>query len=290
MPEALTLYAGRQICLTTRHGKQRALARPLAAGLGLELLVSDADTDRLGTFSGEIERQGDALQTCRSKALLGLDATGLSLGLASEGSFGPHPAVPLLAVGQELLLFIDRERGLEVVEQQLELRTNYSQITLEADGDPSPWLAQVGFPRHAVIARPASLPAADASAGLLFKGLSTPQQLQTALQACQDADPQGQVWLETDMRAHLNPTRMTSIRRLGFALVRRLRSRCPACGSPGWGLVETEPGLPCSWCGEATPLAASEIWGCPSCGERSRQPRHDGLTVADPGHCSWCNP
>jgi len=148
----------------------------------------------------------------------------------------------------------------------------------------------VGFPRHAVIARPASLGAGTATAGLLFKGLCTTLQLQVALQACRDADPHGQVWLETDMRAHHNPTRMASIRRLGFALLRRLRTPCPACGSPGWGLVETEPGLPCSWCGEATPLAASEIWGCPSCGERQHRPRRDGLTAADPGHCSWCNP
>ena len=283
--DPLDAAAGRRLCLTTRHGKQRALSRPFAAGLGLQIEVCPCDTDQLGTFSGEIERHGDALQTCRSKALLGLEATGFSLGLASEASFGPHPAAAMLAVGQELLLFIDRERGLEVVEQRLELRTNYSQITITAADDPAVWLQQVGFPSHAVIARPAS-----GDSGVLCKGLSTPAALEQALQRCRSIDPEGRVQLETDMRAHLNPTRMASIRRLGFALVRRLRSACPACGSPGWGFVDIEAGLPCSWCGEATALTVSEIWGCPSCGERRPQPRRDGLQAADPGHCPWCNP
>lgn len=281
--DALTVYAGRRLCLTTRHGKQRALARPFAAGLGLQLDVCPCDTDQLGTFSGEIARQGDALQTCRSKALLGLEATGLRLGLASEASFGPHPAAAMLAVGHELLLFIDRDRQLEVVEQRLELGTNYSQITLAAGDEPGHWLAQVGFPRHAVIAR-------SCGGDVLCKGLRSPAALEQALQRCRAAAPEGRVLLETDMRAHLNPTRMASIRRLGFALVRRLRTACPACGSPGWGLVTTAAGLPCSWCGEATTLTASEIWGCPSCGERRHRPRRDGLLAADPGHCTWCNP
>ena len=219
--DALTVYAGRRLCLTTRHGKQRALARPFAAGLGLQLDVCPCDTDQLGTFSGEIARQGDALQTCRNKALLGLEATGLRLGLASEASFGPHPAAAMLAVGHELLLFIDRDRQLEVVEQRLELATNYRQITLAAGDEPCDWLAQVGFPRHAVIAR-------SCGGDVLCKGLRSPAALEQALQRCRAAAPEGRVLLETDMRAHLNPTRMASIRRLGFALVRRLRTACPA--------------------------------------------------------------
>jgi hypothetical protein len=290
----MNAYCGRRLCLTTRHGKNKALTRPFAAGLGLQLQVSACDTDQLGTFSGEIARRDDALQTCRCKALLCLEASGLSLGLASEASFGPHPAAAMLAAGHELLLFVDRDRGLEVIEQRLELRTNYSQRRLGRNDDPSGWLKQVGFPRHAVIARPAT-PApetidAAAADALLIKGISTRQVLEQALQRCRAADPDGAVWLETDMRAHLNPTRMASIRRLGFALVRRLRRPCPACGCPGWGLTSTEPGLPCSWCGEATSLSRAEIWACPSCGHSQSLPRRDGLLAADPGHCNRCNP
>jgi Zn finger protein HypA/HybF involved in hydrogenase expression len=74
------------------------------------------------------------------------------------------------------------------------------------------------------------------------------------------------------------------------ALVRRLRTPCPECGSPGWGLLETKPGLPCSDCGTATELTLSEIWGCQRCGARRQKPRRDGRLQADPGRCPWCNP
>lgn len=290
MPCAKTSYNGQPLCLTTRHGKDKALTRPFAAGLGLQLQVYPGDTDQLGTFSGEIARQGDALSTARRKVMLGLEATGLRYGLASEASFGPHPAAAMLAVGLELLLFIDREQGMEVLEQRLELRTNYSQRRLGRDDDPSPWLEQVGFPRHGVIARPAAANLQEDREAPLFKGLRSAAELEQALMICRAADPNAEVWLESDMRAHMNPTRMASLRRLGFALVRRLRTPCPSCGGPGWGQIDAEAGLPCSWCGEPTALTRSEIWACPSCGERRSLPRRDGLIKADPGQCSWCNP
>jgi hypothetical protein len=273
------------IALTTRHGKERALGRVFALGLGARLQLCDQDTDQLGTFSGEIPRLQDAAATCRSKALLGMQSTGLPLGLASEASFGPHPAMPMLPVGQELLLFLDQERDLCVLEQRLEWRTNYSHTLLEPDDSPDAWLRQVGFPTHGVIARPA-----EPQPGVLFKGLQCRAELTEALARCRQSDPDGRVWLETDMRAHCNPTRMRSIRRLGVALVRRLRSPCPECGTPGWGLLDTKPGLPCSDCGTATELTLSEIWGCQQCGARREQPRRDSRLQADPGQCPWCNP
>ena len=285
----LNAYDGRTVCLTTRHGKQRALALPFQRGLRVQLQLCEQDTDQLGTFSGEIPRLGDAAATCRAKALLGMQVTGLPLGLASEASFGPHPAMPLLAVGQELLMFLDQERDLCVLEQRLEWRTNYSQQLLAADQQPDAWLRQVGFPSHAVIARPATWNA-ELGPELVFKGLCNQVALRDALARCRAADPAGSVWLETDMRAHCNPTRMRSIRRLGLALVRRLQTACPACGSPGWGLLDTLPGLPCGDCGTATTLTLSEIWGCPQCGTRRDQPRRDGRLHADPGQCPWCNP
>ena len=277
-------YAGREVCLTTQHGKQRALARPFRAGLGAELVVSDGDTDQLGTFSGEVERSADALTTSRRKAELGLERSGLRLGLASEGSFGPHPAVPLLTAGMEVLMFLDRERQLEVVEQHLELRTTYSRFRLEPGADPSPWLERIGFPSHAVIVRPEADPPVPC-----VKGIQSRRALEQAIAACRVASNEPLV-LDTDMRAHRNPTRMASIRRLGFQLVRRLASPCPTCAAPGWGRTGTRPGLPCSWCGSPTNLVAAEVWGCGACDHSETRPRSDGRQEADPGHCPYCNP
>lgn len=278
-------YGGQRLCLATHHGKQRALALPFALGLGATLEVCDCDTDSLGTFSGEVQRLDDALSTCQRKARMGLEQSGLRLGLASEASFGPHPAVPLLAVGQELLVFVDLDRELTLVEQRLDWRTNYSQTRLGPEQDPSAWLTQVGFPSHGVIARPLHQPE-----GPYFKDLISPGALQEALDACRSLDSRGEVWLETDMRAHRNPTRMRSIRRLGVTLVRRLGSACPDCWAPGWGVIDRQPGLPCRCCGTPTELLAVEVWGCARCDLQVPRARRDGMEVADPQHCPWCNP
>lgn len=93
-------------------------------------------------------------KTCRRKAEAGMDHTGLDLGLASEGSFGPHPAFPWLAAGSEWLTFIDRRAGLLIEEHLSDPRTNFDQRLVGPADDIEDWLMRVGFPSHALIARP----------------------------------------------------------------------------------------------------------------------------------------
>jgi hypothetical protein len=291
-------YAGQLISLATRHAKERALARPLRRGIGAELILAAGfDTDDLGTFCGERPRTGSAEEVCRTKAERGMDATGLALGMASEGSFGPHPLVPLLPVGEEWMTFVDRAHGLVITERLLARRTNFAHCVIPADADLSPWLERVGFPAHGLIVRPHSAKA-DASTAAstaatpkaVFRGIRDPQRLAHALrQACR-ASPDQRALVETDMRAHMNPTRMAVIRALAFRLVRRITTPCPACSAPGWGLVESWAGLPCSWCGAPTALIHREVFGCAGCAHREERPRRDGLTHADPGQCPHCNP
>ena len=51
-----------------------------------------------GDACGTVARRGTAHQACLAKAELALERGGTGLAIASEGSFGPHPAVPLLPV------------------------------------------------------------------------------------------------------------------------------------------------------------------------------------------------
>ena len=149
------------------------------------------------------------------------------------------------------------------------------------------WLKAVGFPGHALLVRPH---AGGEGERLPRKGLATQRDLMEAVLEAMERSSDGCALLETDMRAHCNPTRMRSIRRLGVALVRRMQTPCPECGSPGWGLIDTQAGLPCSECGTPTELTLSEIWGCETCGASRSQPRRDGRLSAEPGQCPWCNP
>ena len=93
--------------LATQHGKLRALAPPLARRLGLIVEPAAIDTDAFGTFTGTTARTGTAAEAALAKARAGMAAAGLDLGLASEGSFGPHPWLPFGAGGVETLAFID---------------------------------------------------------------------------------------------------------------------------------------------------------------------------------------
>jgi hypothetical protein len=280
-------WPGRPVSLATCHGKERAIARPFRVALGLELVVADTiNTDSLGSFSGEIPRPADGPTTCRLKAEAGMAATGLNLGLASEGSFGPHPAIPFLPVGQEWMTFIDRDQDLVISDQLLARRTNFNHCRVGADTDLAAWLGRVGFPSHALIVRPNQ----GEGAMPVRKGLQTASALQAALAEARRASADGLALVETDMRAHLNPTRMAAIRALAFRLVRRIARPCPACASPGWGPVELRLGLPCRWCGLATDLIQAEVFGCVRCDHRQDVPRPDGLQAADPGHCLSCNP
>lgn len=276
MAETLTApYRGRSAALATLHGKARAIAPPLLRRLGLVVAVVPLDTDAFGTFTGDVARTGTARDAALAKARAGMAASGLSLGLASEGSFGPHPWLPFGAGGVETLAFVDLERGLELVETQVSRRTNHGQRDVAPGDDISGWLRSIGFPSHGLVVR-------DATGSVLAKGVQD-----AALLA--RLRPKA-ARLETDMRAHVNPTRMAAIRRLAARLGARLASPCPACGGPGYGQTGSVPGLPCGACGSETGLVRAQVMGCSLCGHSEAQPRPDGRVTADPGECPECNP
>lgn len=280
-------YAGRTIALTTKHGKDRAVSLPLRLGLGASLVVPEAiDTDALGTFTGEIPRVGTPRETAARKARLGMAALELPLGLASEGSFGPDPAVPFIAIDHELLIFIDDELGITLCEQILTTETNYTFADASSVAGLESFLCRAQFPSHAVIVRPRT----GGEPGDIRKGIQSLAELETALGMAARRSDDGLAHVETDMRAHFNPLRARVIRRLAFTLALRLRTHCPACDTPGWGRVDVAPGLPCRWCGSPTDLVLHEIHACPRCDHREHRPRTDDLTVADPSQCSYCNP
>ena len=115
-PTPSSIYAESRVALLTQHGKEGVIASVLDAALGCRVeRVMGYDTDLLGTFTRDIPRAGMQLEAGRKKARIGMELSGLSLGLASEGSFGPDPMVGMFPWNVEFLIFIDDERGLEVV-------------------------------------------------------------------------------------------------------------------------------------------------------------------------------
>ena len=105
---------GARIAVGTMHAEERALARPFTRILGTELVIPhEIGKDAYGTFRGEFARAGTMLEAARAKARLGMTRTELNFGLASEGNSGPHPYIPFIPGGREVVLFSDDERDIE---------------------------------------------------------------------------------------------------------------------------------------------------------------------------------
>lgn len=252
------------------------MAPAFASILGIDItLPPGLDTDAFGTFTREVPRTAGMRETARRKAWAGIAATGLPLGLASEGSFGPHPAIPFIACGCETLAFIDAERGLEIVEERMSERTNFATFDLAPGADLEAYLTRVGFPGHALIVRVGDR---------LHKGVQARAELDRMLA---DGRP---VMLEADMRAHMNPTRMHEISLLAERLARRIATPCPACAAPGFGTVRSEAGLPCGECGAPSAVIIALVDQCSACAFEQRRPRPDGRSTATPAECPECNP
>jgi hypothetical protein len=277
-------FRGRRAAFGTMHGKQAVVAPALAAGLGLEVVVPPGfDTDRFGTFTRDIARAGDQLEAARAKALAAMDLLGTDLGLASEGSFGPHPAAPWIQGNLELLLLVDRRDGAEVVGRCLTIEVAAAGAWVASIAEAEAWAEHNGFPDHAVVVRPD-----PEEPGGIAKGIGDLPALRMAVARLLTDRPR--VWLETDLRAHLNPTRMRAIAAAAADLVANARARCPECAAPGFAPSGIVPGLPCAWCGSPTEIALAVLRSCTRCGARREDPRDDGRSHADPGECPHCNP
>ena len=280
------IFRGRTAVLATMHGKQQAIAAALRDSLDIHIEVpSDFDSDQFGTFTRDIPRAGSQLESARKKALAAMELTGFSLGLASEGAFGPHPAMPWVACDRELVLLIDRQHELELVGEALSASTNYRQTTISTVTEALTFAAEVKFPTHALVVMPQRTPD---NPDEIYKGITQEEHLITTVEQLLRNHPS--VWLETDMRAHMNPSRMAVIREATEDLVQTILQNCPECGWPGFQITRRLPGLLCAGCGLPTVLTHSWVYGCQKCNHQQTVPFPEGITAADPGQCAYCNP
>ncbi len=254
----------------------------------MSVLEYPIDTDLLGTFSGEVERQGNALECVRRKCEMGLDILGnkAEYGIASEGSFGPHPTIPFLPSDQEIVYFIDRKRGFHLHLMHVSEKTNYQMRSLDSLEELQKFAESAQFPSHALILRPND----KKNYNLIFKGIETQEDLIEAFKESVRHSGDCKAWIETDMRAQFNPSRMEVIGELADKMAQRLATLCPACHTPGWGRIRSEKGLRCEYCDQETQMIAHEIFGCVICNHTEILPRTDRMKAAPQMHCGWCNP
>jgi len=266
------------LALLTQHGKLAAVEGPLREAGFATFLVDGFNTDLLGTFTGEVARAGSQLDAAMAKARKATEIAMVRFGLGSEGSFGPDPYIGLNPWGCEVLAWWDAQAGYGVHAVQQGPQTNYAQTTVHTLDAALQFCTAIGFPGHGVIV-------GKPGQAIFSKELATPDAaMRTQLQA---ALAHGPLWLETDMRAHRNPTRMAMIAQCASALSAQLRCPCPGCARPGFGLQTALHGAVCSGCGRATDTVRAVRTSCAVCGFSQEKRVRD---TVEPARCGYCNP
>ena len=276
-------YIGKTVAFLTQHGKDILIGPSFEAALGCTVVCAEGyDTDQLGTFSGEIKRLDNQLQTARTKARIGMSLTGASLGIASEGSFVSDPFGGLIPWNIEVLIWIDDEHQIEIVGMAQGPARSHHRV-LRALPELERFALEAGFPDHHLILRPQS-----ATDPRVQKGLCDWHALKQAFTASQQQASNQLVFAENDHRAFCNPTRQSMIQRAATDLLQKIQSNCPVCTLPGFSTTSHVSGLTCRLCGHATKLAKSHTWHCKACDYRLERPAQD--LYADPACCEVCNP
>jgi hypothetical protein len=284
----LSFLTDRVAVLATKHHKEQAIAPLLHRQFNLQVIVPpEFDTDAFGTFTREVKRLGTQIEAARLKAKKAMSLTGETLALASEGTFGPHPAIPYIPHNREIILLLDTANDLEIIAEEVSTETNYAHQLVSTPEQAYSFAQSVGFPDHALVVIVGDAARGD---GEIIKGITTEEQLFEAVEFARKRSSDGRVHLETDMRAMYNPTRMKAIAKATENLIQKLHQFCPQCSWPGFDAIARQPGLPCQLCQLPTPLTRSLIYHCQKCGLREEKLCPDGRQTADPTYCHYCNP
>ena len=277
------LYSGQTAAFLTQHGKESLVAPILEPFLGCKISqIEGYDTDQLGTFSGEVKRLENQIETARKKAHIGLELSGLSIGLASEGAFISDPFSGLIPWNVEVILWLDTKSQFEVI-GIAQGPTLSLQQAIHTFSELEIFAKNAEFPSHHLILRPES-----DSDRRIYKGISNWAQLKQAFIDCQKQSTHGCVHVEHDHRSYCHPTRQAMIKNAAEDLAKKLQSLCPRCETPGFALTSHRSGLPCISCGSKTSSPISYILSCSACNFSEEKTSHDKFS--DPSRCDVCNP
>lgn len=284
---SLERFAGRTLGVATIHGKERVIGPALmkALPLGGFHAIAGVDTDRFGAFSGEVQRTTDPLTAALAKAKHGVEVSGLDLVIASEGSFGPYPPAPFLPCNEEFLVLYDARNGAVYEHRHVSLETVFGGEECSTLREVLAFADRMKFPGHGLVIRPQER---WERGDPMHKGIHEREQLRHHAQALLTVH--GDLWVETDMRAMANPTRMAVIAEASERFARELVRSCPSCGELFFRITGVTAGLPCGLCGWPTASIRRYTRSCRACGHAEEEPRPDGKAEEDPRHCDHCNP
>lgn len=277
----MTHYFQNKTCLiVTKHQKELVIAPILEKILGLTCIhLPTFDTDSLGTFTGEIERMKDPINTVKDKCMLGIHLPAVDFIIANEGSFGPHPLIPFIKADEEFIAFYDKKEQDFVIEKMIFYETNFSTETITELDQLDTALKKLNYPSHGIIIR---------GKHEIIKDMQDPGMIKDKVKELLHA--QGCCNIDTDLRAMNNPTRLQCISQLTLKLANTLLSACNQCGWYGFSIIRQVEGLKCSLCNRPTKSILYQLYQCKKCGFEKKNIYPNKKHVEDPTYCDWCNP
>lgn len=278
------MFKGRKLIVATKHKKEKVIAPVLEREINVKCFIADHfDTDALGTFCGEVERRDDPITTAKNKCHLAMELVNCDLAIASEGSFGPHPEIPFVTADEEILILIDKINDLEIIAREISLDTNFCSAEVRTEEELFVFAERARFPSHGLIIKDSKDDFTD-----MIKGITDHTYLNKVFKSF--VGRYGKAYLETDMRAMYNPTRMGVIEKAALRLAKKINSLCPACNFPGFGITESKKGLPCEQCFLPTRSILSYAYTCKKCAYTREDLYPNGIKTEEPLYCDFCNP
>jgi hypothetical protein len=265
------------LLLSSKHQKE-GLLQPIFEPFGLHLLVNEGfDTDAYGTFCGAIPRTEGPKITVKEKCLAGMSFAGKRQGLASEGSFGPHPSIPFLTINEEWLVYIDLDRKLEIFGRSTTLEVCHARLGYHDAAELPTFLTNCSFGPQGLVFKDTE------NANVLVKGIQDQTQLEQLMQ-------QFPKWeIETDLRAHMNPQRQKNIIAAAKDLTERMHRYCPQCDQPDFSVQKVSGNLLCEICLQKSNAYQYLEYSCLHCQHQLIEQRKD-KNFEDPQYCNHCNP
>lgn len=280
----MDLFNNRKLIIATKHKKEQVIAPLLSSTLGvIPFTDSRFDSDELGTFTGERERTLNPIEALKKKCEMAMHLTNCDLGIASEGSFGPHPSLFFVNADEEYLLFIDKVHHIEIVVREISTNTNFNGKHVQYFDELELFASQVLFPSHGLVLRKSATDLAD-----IYKGITTYDDLKKIFELLHRKYQS--VYVETDMRAMYNPSRMDIIQKATQKLLKQIQSLCPNCEMPGFTVTKSNRGLKCQNCNSPTNSVLSYVYECKHCNFTEEEKYPNNKMWEDPTYCDNCNP
>lgn len=276
------MFANRRLAIATMHQKERVIAPLLEKNIHVKCEVPNSfNSDQFGTFSGEIDRIKPPLETLRQKCQAAIKLTNCSLAFASEGSFGAHPFIPFAQADDELVMLLDVANDIEIVGRKLSTDLNFGSSKVHNLDELKQFSIEKQFPSHGLILK-------SLEQNEILKDFNDWEELSTGFKSLSKGSKT--VLVETDLRAMNNPTRMKVIEAATIDLIQKINSLCPNCSTPGFSIVDSGKGLPCSQCNFPTRSTLFLINGCVKCDYTEKHFHPNGQKFEEPMFCDNCNP